>query len=379
MERRSFLSRASVGAGVGAALVAAPAITKAALPAVRWRCTTGVSRALDTIFDPAERTAKRVSDATGGRFQITVFPAGEIVPQAQIVEAVTGGTVEAGNVYAAWYTGLEPTWAFGTNIPFGMNFRQYNSWWVHGGGEALYNDWLRPRGLRYILSGNTGGQMGGWFRREISTLADLRGLRMRIAGLGAQIMAAAGVVPTMIAPADIITALERGTIDATELTTPHDDEKQGFHRVARFYYHPGFFSGSGGVGWLINNRAWEALPAEYRHILTAAAHEAITDMVAGIDARNPPALRRLIAGGTQLRAVPRPMLQAFWEHSQRIYPEISAANPDFKRLYDHYTAFQREVVAWHRVQEGAYDSMMADLLRPRPAAGGGGEPPRRPS
>jgi len=377
MERRSFLSRASVGAGVGAALVAAPAITKAALPAVRWRATSAFPAALDTIFGGAVANAKRISDATGGRFQITVAPAGEIVPMPGIVDALAGGVVECAQTPAYFFIGQDPTFAFGTAIPFGMNFRQMNAWWFHGGGEALFNEWLRPRGMQYIIAGNTGAQMGGWFRREIRTLADVRGLRFRIAGLGGQVWAAAGAVPTLIPAGEIYSALERGTIDAAEFVGPHDDERLGFHRVARFYYHPAWWEGGASLGWLVNSRAWEALPAEYRDVFTAAAHEANANMMANYDARNAAALRRLIAGGTQVRTFPRPVTQAFWEHSQRILAEIDAANASFRRLHEHHTAFQRETVGWMRVNEHSFDSLMADLLRPpRPAAGGGQQ--RRP-
>jgi TRAP-type mannitol/chloroaromatic compound transport system substrate-binding protein len=362
--RRQAALTLAAGAGVGAAVLAAPAITQAQ-PAVRWRCTTGVPRALDTVFDTATGAAQRISDATGGRFTMTVAPVGEIVPMPQAVDAVVGGTVEAAHVYAAWYTGRDPTWAFGTAIPFGMNTRLMNAWWKMGGGETMFNDWLRPQGLQYILAGNTAAQMGGWFRREIRTLADVRGLKFRIAGLGGQIWHAAGAVPQLIPPGDIYPALERGTIDAVELTTPYDEEKLGFHRVARFYYYPGFFSPNGGLGFLVNNRAWEALPAEYRHIFTAAAHEANTMMVARLDSLNAAALRRLVAGGTQLRAFPMPLLRVFHDHALRIYSELSAANADFGRFYAHYTSFQREGAGWLRINEDSINNMMSELLRPR--------------
>ena len=375
MERRSFLTRTGAGAGVGAALLAAPAITHAQ-PAVRWRCTTGVPRALDTFFDTTTDAAQRISDATGGRFQMSVAPVGEIVPMPQAVEAVVGGVVEAAHVYAAWYTGLDPTWAFGTAIPFGMNTRLMNAWWYKGGGGAMFNDWLRPRGVQYILAGNTTMQMGGWFRREVRTLADVRGLRFRIAGIGGNIWHAAGAVPQMIPAADIFPALERGTIDAVEFTGPHDEEKLGFHRVARFYYYPSFWSGNGGLGFLVNLRAWEALPAEYRHIFTAAAHEANLMMVARQDSLNAAALRRLIAGGTQLRIFPMPLLRTFHDHATRIYTELNAANADFRRFYDHYTRFQREGAGWLRIGEDSFNNMMSELQRPR-AAGAGEQ--RRPS
>jgi TRAP-type mannitol/chloroaromatic compound transport system substrate-binding protein len=376
MERRSFLSRAGAGLGVGAALLAAPAMTKAQ-PAVRWRCTSGVPRALDVIFGGAEAVAQRVSDATGGRFQITVAPVGEIVPLPQAADAVMAGTVESAHIWTGWYMGKEPTWVFGSTIPFGLNQRQHNAWWKRGGGATMFNDWLRPHGVQFIMAGNSGAQMGGWFRREVRTAADVRGLKIRIPGLPGQIWHAAGAVPQMIPPADIYSALERGAIDAAEWVGPHDDERLGFHRIARFYYYPGWHEGSGTMGFLVNNRVWEALPADYRFILTAAAHEANLATMAHYDVYNELALRRLVAGGTQLREFPRPLLETLWDHAQAIYADLSRASADFKRFYEHYSSFQRRAAAWSRLQEASYDGMIAHLLRRRPAAAGGAE--RRPS
>lgn len=380
MERRYFLSRTGISVGVGAALLAAPAVTKAQ-PAVRWRCTSGVPRALDVLFGGAEDVSRRVSEATGDRFHITVAPAGEIVPMPQALDAVIGGTVECAHVWAAWYTGTDTTWSFGSVIPFGLNKRQHNAWWIDGGGGKMFNDWLRPRGIQFIKGGGSAGaSMAGWFRREIRTLADVRGLKFRISGLGANVWHAAGAVPQMIPGGEIYPALERGTIDAAEWICPHDDERLGFHRVARFYYYPGFHEGNMAFGFLVNNRAWEALPGEYRSIFSAAALEASTLMMARYDTRNELALRRLIAGGTQLRELPRPVLEAFWEHAQDIYADLGRANPDFKRFYDHYADFQRRAVPWSRIQEYSYDDMVFRLLtRRRPPAAAGGQPQRRPS
>ncbi len=369
MERRSFLSRAGAGAGAGAALLAAPAITNAAMPPVRWRGMSGFPASLDTVFGTSQGAAKRIGDTTGGRFQITVAPPGEIVPMPQAADAVGAGTIDCAHVFSGWYVGQDASWAFGGAIPFGLNFRGHNAWWFEGGGQELFNAWLRPRGMVFILSGNTGTQMGGWFRREIRTMDDVRGLKMRIAGLGGNVWHAAGAVPQQIPGGEIYSALERGTIDAAEFIGPHDDERLGFQRVARFYYHPGFWEGGSALGWLVNLRAWEALPTDYREAFIAAAHEANTVMMARYDARNSAALRRLIAGGTQLRAFPRPVLQSFFDHAQRMYAGMTVANADFKRLYDSYTGFQREVVGWLRFTDNAFDNFMADALRPRPAAG----------
>jgi len=362
MERRDFLRKASLGAGTGAAILGAPAIVSAQ-PTIRWRCSSGFPKALDTIFGGAEDAAKRISEATGGKFQITVAAAGEIVPMPQAADAVAAGTVECSHTAAFYYVGKDPTWAFGSCIPFGMNFRQINAWWKHAGGEKLFNDFLKPQGMQYILSGNTGAQMGGWFRKEINSMEDVKGLKMRIPGLGGRLWQAVGAVPQQIPGGDIYPALEKGTIDAAEWVGPYDDEKLGFNKVAKFYYYPGFWEGAASLGWLVNDKAWNALPPEYRAIFTAAAHEANASMMAKYDARNAPALRRLIAGGTQVKPYPRPVLEGFYKASQTMYQEIGSTNANFKRIYDSYAGFQKEAVSWMRVTENTFDDFMAAMLR----------------
>jgi TRAP-type mannitol/chloroaromatic compound transport system substrate-binding protein len=362
MERRSFLSKATVGAGVGAVALAAPAIANAQ-PVVRWRCSSGFPKALDTIFGAAEDAAKRISDATGGKFQISVAPAGEIVPMPQAADAVAAGTVECSHTAAFYYVGKDPAWAFGSCIPFGMNFRQMNAWWKEGGGRKMFNDFLAPQGIQYVLSGNTGAQMGGWFRKEINSMEDVKGLKMRIPGLGGRLFSAVGAVPQQIPGGDIYPALERGTIDAAEWVGPYDDEKLGFNKVAKFYYYPGFWEGGAALGWIVNNKAMDALTPEYRNIFMAAAHEANADMMAKYDARNGPALKRLIAGGTQVKPFPRPVLEGFYKAALPMYAEIGAGNANFKRLYDSYSSFQKDSVAWMRFTENTFDDFMAQMLR----------------
>lgn len=340
MERRSFLSKASLGAAAGVTALAAPAIVRAQ-PTVRWRCSSGFPKALDTIYGAAEDAAKRISAATSGKFVISVAPAGEIVPMPQAADAVAAGTVECSHTAAFYYVGKDPTWAFGSCIPFGMNFRQMNAWWMEGGGEKLFNDWLKPQGMRYVLSGNTGAQMGGWFRKEINTMEDVKGLKMRIPGLGGRLFSAVGAVPQQIPGGDIYPALERGTIDAAEWVGPYDDEKLGFNKVAKFYYYPGFWEGGAALGWIVNEKAWAALPPDYREIFSAAAAEANASMMAKYDARNAPALRRLIAGGTQVKPFPRPVMEGFYKRpyqcmqrlarATRTSSESTTATPHFKK------------------------------------------------
>ena len=362
MERRSFITKASLGAGVGTALMAAPAIV-AAQPTVRWRCSSGFPKALDTIFGAAEDVSKRVAEATNGKFVITVAPAGEIVPMPQAADAVAAGTVECSHTAAFYYVGKDPAWAFGSCIPFGMNFRQMNAWWFEGGGEKMFNDFLRPQGVRYVISGNTGAQMGGWFRKEINSMEDVKGLKMRIPGLGGRLFSAVGAVPQQIPGGDIYPALERGTIDAAEWVGPYDDEKLGFNKVAKFYYYPGFWEGGAALGWLVNNKSFDALPPDYKAIFMSAAHEANAEMMAKYDARNGAALRRLIAGGTQVKVFPRPVMDAFYKASLGMYAEIGGGNANFKKLYDSYSGFQRETVSWMRFTENTFDDFIAQTLR----------------
>ena len=361
MERRSLLKN-TLGAGLAGAALAAPAIVRAQ-PAIRWRCSSGFPKGLDTIFGAAEDVAKRVSEATGGKFQISIAAAGEIVPMPQAADAVAAGTVECSHTAAFYYVGKDPAWAFGSCIPFGMNFRQMNAWWDEGGGDKLFNEWLKPQGVQYILSGNTGAQMGGWFRKEIATMDDVKGLKMRIPGLGGRLFSAVGAVPQQIPGGDIYPALERGTIDAAEWVGPYDDEKLGFNKVGKYYYYPGFWEGGAALGWIVNNKAFAALTPEYRAIFTAAAHEANAGMMAKYDARNGAALKRLVAGGTQIKPFPKPVMEAFFKASQEMYREIGAGNAAFKKLYDSYSAFQRETVSWMRVTENTFDDFMSGALR----------------
>jgi TRAP-type mannitol/chloroaromatic compound transport system substrate-binding protein len=362
MQRRSFLKKAGLGAGLGTVIAGAPAIVGAA-PQVRWRCSSGFPKALDTIYGAAEDTAKRVAEATGGNFQISVAAAGEIVPMPQAADAVAQGTVECSHTAGFYYVGKDPTWAFGSCIPFGLNFRQMNAWWMQGGGEKLYNEFLAAQGVQYILSGNTGAQMGGWFRKEITSMEDVKGLKMRIPGLGGKLWQSVGAVPQQIPGGDIYPALEKGTIDAAEWVGPYDDEKLGLNKVAKYYYYPGFWEGGAALGWLVNIKAWEALPAEYRAIFTAAAHEANAGMMAKYDARNGAALRRLIATGTIVKPFPKPVMEGFFKASQDMYRDLGSGNAAFKKVYDSYAGFQKDVVSWMRVTENTFDDFISSALR----------------
>jgi TRAP-type mannitol/chloroaromatic compound transport system substrate-binding protein len=355
MKRRQFLQAATVGAASTA--VAAPAIAQSA-PEIKWRLQSGFPKSLDTIYGAAETIAKFVSEATDGKFQIQPFAAGEIVGTPQIADAVGGGTVELGHTCSYYYFGKDPTFSLGTAAPFGFNARQQNAWLYHGGGNEMLNEFYAKHNLYGMPAGNTGVQMGGWFRKEIKTLQDLQGLKMRIAGIAGLVMQKLGAVPQQIPGGDIYPALERGTIDAAEWVGPYDDEKLGFSKVAPYYYYPGFWEGGPSIHLFVNQAKWRELPKTYQTILTAASGYANQDMLAKYDARNPAALRRLLGAGTQLRPFSQEILEAAFKATNEVYDETSAKNAEFKKVIDSIKGFRNEEYLWFQVAEYAYDTFM---------------------
>ncbi|WP_421989738.1 TRAP transporter substrate-binding protein [Roseococcus sp.] len=352
MNRRLILGAA---AGAAPAALAAPALAQA-LPELRWRFQSSFPRNLDVLFGTAEKVAARVAALTENKFRIQAFQAGEIVPGLQVLDAVQAGTIECGHTATYWYIGKEPGFAFFTAVPFGLNTRQTTAWLRHGGGNQLADNLLSDYNCVGLPCGDTGAQMGGWFRNEIRTVADVQGLKFRISGLAGEVFKRMGANPTLVAPADIYPALERGTIDATEFTGPHDDERLGFHRVARYYYAPGFFEPAARLHMLINKRAYEGLPALYKEALSVACAEADSEMVSRYDHLNPLALRRLVAAGAQLRFYSREILQLAWRSNEAMMADLAAQNPRFKTIWDSYRPYRGELFQWFRVAENSYDN-----------------------
>jgi TRAP-type mannitol/chloroaromatic compound transport system substrate-binding protein len=358
MDRRKFITKAGAvagGAAATAATLAAPAIAQDR-PEIKWRLTSSFPKSLDTIYGAAELMSKNVAEATDGKFQIQVFPAGEIVPGPQALDAVQGDTVEASHTCSYYFIGKDPTFAFGTAVPFGLNARQQNAWLYYGGGNDLLNAFYANYNVYGLPGGNTGVQMGGWFRNEIKTAADLNGVKMRIAGLGGQVMSALGVVPQQIPGGDIYPALEKGTIDATEWVGPYDDEKLGFYQVAKFYYYPGFWEGGPTLHFMFNKAKYEGLPASYKASLAAACAMANDMTMASYDAKNNVAIRSLVAKGVQLRPYPRDVLDGAYAAAMALYEENAAKNPEWKKIYDPWKQFRAESYQWFRVAEYTYDS-----------------------
>ncbi len=354
MDRRKFFASAGTAA-VAASTLAAPAIAQS-MPELKWRLTSSFPKSLDTIFGAAEAFSQYVSDATDGKFHIQVFPANEIVPGLKAADAVTNGSVEICHTASYYYIGKDPTFAFGTAIPFGLNARQTNAWFYYGGGNELLNEFYAGHKIHALPGGNTGTQMGGWFRKEIKTPEDLNGLKMRIGGFAGRVISKLGAVPQQIAGGEIYTALEKGTIDAAEWVGPYDDEKLGFNKVAKFYHYPGWWEGGAALHFFINTDKWASLPKSYQSIVTAAAAAANVDMLAKYDARNPAALKNLVAAGTQLKPFSPEVLAACHKAAMELYAETSATNPVFKKFLDAQTAFKNDEYLWFQVAEYAFDN-----------------------
>jgi TRAP-type mannitol/chloroaromatic compound transport system substrate-binding protein len=356
MKRRHFLQAAGIAAAATA--VAKPAIAQSA-PELRWRLTSSFPKSLDTIYAAAEIFSKAVAEATDNKFQIQVFAAGEIVPAIAAADAVQNGTVEMCHTSSYYYFGKDPTFAFGTAVPFGLNARMQNAWMYHGGGMELMNDFYKKFNIIGFPAGNTGAQMGGWFRKEIKDVADLRGLKMRIGGFAGTVIAKVGVVPQQIPGSDIYTALERGTIDAAEWVGPYDDARLGFQKVAPYYYYPGWWEGGPMIHNFVNLDKWNSLNPAYRSLVRTASSLANEWMVAKYDAVNPPALKKMLAEGVvQFRQFPAPVMDASLKAAFEVYAEVSARNADFKKVWDSLLAFRNDAYLWWRVAEYSYDDYL---------------------
>ena len=359
MDRRSFIKKAGV-AGVGGAaatVLAAPALAQS-MPKVNWRLASSFPKSLDTIYGGAEVLSKFVSEATDGYFQILVFAAGEIVPGLQAADAAAAGTVEAAHTVSYYYWGKDPVWALGAAVPFALNARGMNAWQYHGGGIDLFNEFLATQGLVGFPGGNTGVQMGGWFRKEIKTVADLQGLKMRIGGFAGKVVEKLGVVPQQIAGGDVYPALEKGTIDAAEWVGPYDDEKLGFFKVAPYYYYPGWWEGGPTVHAMFNKAAFDGLPKAYQSLLRTACQATDANMLQKYDYLNPTAIKRLVANGAKLSPFSQEILSACFDASNEVYAEMEASNPTFKKIWESIKAFRGEYYLNAQIAEYNYDTFM---------------------
>ena len=357
MERRSFVRSAGI-AGVLAAGVA-PGVVHAQAN-VRWRLASSFPKSLDTIYGGAEVFAKAVKAMSGGKFEISVHSGGELMPAFGVVDGVQNGTVEMCHTVPYYFYGKNPAFALGSAIPFGLNSRQMTAWMSHGNGRKLMNEFYATYNMVSFAGGNTGTQMGGWFRKEIKSVADFKGLKMRLGGgLVGEVMQKLGAVPQSLPGGEIYQALEKGTIDAAEWVGPYDDQKLGFNKVAPFYYYPGWWEGGPEVDFFINQKAFEALSPEYKAIVEAASAQASVDMLSKYDALNPTALKQLVGAKTKVLPFSQAVLEASFKASMEVFAANDAKSPEWKKIYADLRNFQRDQVLWFRFAEGRFDSFMA--------------------
>jgi TRAP-type mannitol/chloroaromatic compound transport system substrate-binding protein len=365
MSRRNFVGAALGTVAAGGLLAACGdddlegALSAGDLPTVTWDLATSWPLALDTIYGGAEFLAQQVSAMTGGRFTINVFPGGELVPALEILQSIQTGAVTAGHTASYYYVGVDPITQISTALPFGMTARQHQSWMYEGGGLDLVRGIFRDRfGVVNIPAGNTGCQMGGWFNKEINSVADLGGLRMRIPGLGGAALEQLGVSVQVIPGGEIYQSLETGAIDAAEWVGPYDDLQQEFNKVTDFYYYPGWWEPGPSLDLMVSAEAYDALPEEYQAVLEAASSYAYNWMLARYDALNPPALAEIKASGIVLAPFPDDVLDAASEEVDKLVDANAAADSDYKSVIDSYNAFRTGVGEWHGLAEKA----MLDFL-----------------
>jgi TRAP-type mannitol/chloroaromatic compound transport system substrate-binding protein len=355
MDRRSIIKNAGI-AGVLAA-GAAPAV-HAQTSEIRWRLASSFPKALDTIFGAADTFARKVKELSGGKFIISTHAGGELMPPFGVVDGVQNGTVEMAHTAPYYFHGKDETFALGCAIPFGLNSRQMTAWMYHGNGLKLTRDFYRNYNIVNFPMGNTGAQMGGWFRKEIKSLADFKCTKFRVGGFAGKVVERIGGVPQNIPGGEIYQALEKGTIDAAEWVGPYDDLKLGFYKVAKNYAYPGWWEGGPQLDLHINSKAWDGLSSEYKAIITSAAAYAHIDMQTRYDAGNSQALKTLVANGAKLFAFPRDMMDAAFKESMALYDELSAKNPNWKKVYADYAAFRKEQNRWFRFSEATFDRYM---------------------
>ncbi len=357
VSRRNFTRAAAASAAVA---IAAPAVAQSS-PTVKWRLASSFPKSLDTLFGAAPSLARAVGEMSDGKFMIESFAGGEIVPALQVLDAVGNGTVECGHTYAGYYIGKNPALIFDGSLPFGMTPRQHNAWQQFGDGKKLMDELYDGFGVLSIPMGNTGGQMFGWFRKELKTVADLNGLKMRVAGFGGRVMAKLGVIPQQIAGGDIYTSLEKGTIDATEWVGPYDDEKLGFYKVAKYYYLPGVLEMEANNSLYVNKAAWAALSPSYQAMLRTACAHTLMEMLASYDANNAKAIARVVAQGAQISVLSQDILKALRTASEVVLDEEAAKSEQFKKVLDNWRQFRAEQHRWFSLADARTEMAVYSL------------------
>jgi TRAP-type mannitol/chloroaromatic compound transport system substrate-binding protein len=358
MERRKFLR----GAGLAGILASGVAPAAHANQAIRWRLASSFPKSLDITFGAAQTFAREVKEMSGGKVDISVYAADELMPSFGVLDGVQRGVVECGHSSGSYYLGKDETFAIDSTIPFGMNSRQMTAWMMYGKGLELLREFYRGYGVVNFPMGNTGAQMGGWYQKPVRSLADLKGMRMRITQLGGQVLERLGAMPVNLPGSEVYKALERGNIAAAEWIGPYDDLRLGLHKVTKYYAYPGWWEGGTQFSLYVNQRAYDSLTAENKEIIEIAAAYAHLDMQAQYDAKNPPALKELVATGAKLITLPKVVIDAAYREAQELYAEFADRNPHWKRIHGSYAAFQKEQTWGWGYAEMSFDAYMQDRM-----------------
>ncbi|NJK50049.1 TRAP transporter substrate-binding protein DctP [Candidatus Gracilibacteria bacterium] len=354
MKRRSFLTSPAIcaaNAGMLAACSQQQPVDSSisSLPTIHWRMATSWTPSLDIMFGSAEMVCQRVNAMTDGRFSITPYPSGEIVAPLEVLDAVSKETVECGYTSSLFYIKQQSALAFAAGVPFGLSSQQQNTWLYAAGGLETIQNLYANFGIINFPGGDTGGQMGGWFNKKIETIDSFKGLRMRIPGLGGEVMARLGVKVQTLPSTEIMAALTQGKIDAVEWNVPYDEEKLGLHKAAPFYYYPGWWEPSGTLDFLVNLQQWQKLPIEYQKIFQTAAAEAHVKTLAKYNAVNGQVMQRFIASGTQLIPYSQEILQKAKTVTFAMYEELALQNKTFQKVYEPWKKFHEKINNWNRM------------------------------
>ena len=367
MKRRQFLGQLGKGAllsGAGLAAGCKPAEqasqtgvapAAATFKPVKWKMVTTWPKNFPGLGTGANYLAELITRMSGGRIEVKVYGAGELVPAFEVFDAVRQGTAQLGHGSAYYWKGKSEAAQFFSAVPFGLAAAEMNAWLYHGGGMELWQETYAPFGLMPMAAGNTGVQMAGWFNREINSLEDLQGLKMRIPGLGGEVLARAGGVPVNLPGGELFTALQSGAIDATEWVGPYNDLAFGFYKAAKYYYYPGWHEPGTTLECMVNQAALTALPQELQDIVLNAARVANQNMLTEYIARNNQALQTLLnEHHVDMRPLPDAVLSRLQQLSDEVVAEVAAKDALSQRVNDSFQAFRKQVTAWHDISERAY-------------------------
>ncbi len=372
--RRQFFTNTTLG-GIGAIALGAcsdrnfdpttqPTTNpKVNQPVVRWRMATSWPKSLQILFDAADLLCQQVNVMTNGHFVITPYAAGELTEGLEVLQGVQDGTVECGHSASYYYLKYGKALAFGTTMPFGLTAAQQNAWLYYGGGLEAMQKLYANLGIINFPGGNTGTQMGGWFKQKVNTIEDFKGLRMRVPGMGGLILERLGVEIVSLPGNRIFGALEAGEIDAGEWKNPHADRTLGLDKVAPYYYYPGWWEPGTSYEFQVNLAQWQKLPPEYREIFQAAAADVNGKMLAKFNAVNGEVLEQMLLDGTKLLPFSQDILQAAYTAAFEMYEEMAAMDQDFKKIYQQWQAFRTQIQQWHSINELAFaNSVMNGVI-----------------